>query len=185
MKSPTTRTKPLLRCSRCQVAWYCSAACQREHYAEKHRVICMNITKAKKRVEQEKHKLLLSNPENVFETETGNFWGMPEMKAYMKATFALAEAYTAAASACDVKEVWEKALFHFLEHLRLGAPDCMGARFRTPFFLLLNLHRDDDACNFIDYSMQIGNMIELNPDEIFDVHFYTYERRGLDLSSCH
>lgn len=169
----------LLRCSRCQVAWYCNSQCQKEHYAVKHRPLCLRIAKAKKRVEREEVKLR-STPirpfigtQTVFEADIGNFWGLEQTIAYMQASCDLLKAHWDAANDSEVKELWEKTLFYSLEHLRLGAVDHMGARLRVPFILLF-LNRDDDACTFIQYWSRPPETV-LDSDAIYDTHFNSKE----------
>lgn len=111
--------------------------------------------------------------ENVFETDTGNFWVLDQTYAYMQASFVLVESYWDAAYNSEVKELWEKALFHNLEHLRLGAADYMCVRLGTPFILLF-LDRDDDACTFIEYWAR-SPAILLDANSIFDIHFNSKE----------
>lgn len=127
-----------------------------------------------KRVEEEERWLRstpirpLAGPENAFETESGKFWILPQTIPYMKATFSLAEIYWVVAGNCNVKEVFEKTLFHNLEHLRLGAVDLMGLRFQVPY-ILLSLNRDDDACSFILYwKLFFASVFDF--DEVTETH---------------
>lgn len=70
----------------------------------------------------------------------------------------------------QVKSVWETTLALYLEHLRLGAIDVLAARFRVPFVLLF-LNRDDEACGFMRYWMQLDTSID--PDVVYDIHVGT------------
>ncbi|GAX21870.1 hypothetical protein FisN_30Hu071 [Fistulifera solaris] len=163
---PTTK---LLRCSRCHVAWYCTPTCQKAHH-KKHRFLCMEIDKYTKLVDDEGNRLCAALGANIFETEIGNFWGLlPATATYMDLTNALANWYSSLALECNVKEVWEKALYHQLEHLQLGVLDRMDARLRVPFFLLY-MNRDDDAFTFIRYWVETKEVLETNPDAVFERH---------------
>ncbi len=99
------RPPKLLRCSRCQVAWYCSAACQKEHYRE-HHVDCRDIADKWKRVQREEQFLLVTRPYggNVFQSAIGYFWDMKPTQDYMVATHELAETYYSAAYTSHAKE---------------------------------------------------------------------------------
>jgi hypothetical protein len=75
---------------------------------------------------------------------------------YMRARFDLAESYFQAAYEVEIKAVWEKALFHSLEILRIDATDLLDVHRTTPF-LLLYLNRDDDAFDFIRFTIRSVN----------------------------
>jgi hypothetical protein len=158
----------LLRCSRCQLAWYCSATCQKVHY-EKHSFLCKNIAKDQKRAVQEKARLCAAFGENIFETEAGNFYGLTETYNYLDMTNALISWTCSIAYQSNVKQVWEKALFLQLEHLRLGALDRMRGRIRLPFFLL-QMNRDDDAVSFIQHWVKLKDFGDTLPDWDYDLH---------------
>ncbi len=172
----------LLRCSRCQVAWYCNSKCQQSHYIKEHQNECRHIAKCIKKVQQEELPLrsfsdldfgFNPEPENLFETQVGIFWGLIETRDYMRARYALFEAYWEAAYNCETKQVYEKALFHNLELLRLCSGDNLGVRFQTPF-LLLDMNRDDDAFAFIKYRMGLESGGDYE-DEIAERHSQSRE----------
>ena len=125
----------------------------------------MIIDRQKRYLIQEEIRLRYDpDEEDIFETEIGNFWSSPQTHPYMEATYDMANWYrTAKYQSDDVKEVWEKSLFHILEHLRLGAIDHMGARWRAPFFVL-SLNRDDNTYSFIRYWVKLKEVLVLNPD---------------------
>ena len=164
-----TPDTPLLRCSRCNVAWYCSVTCQKEHYTTRHRNLCRGIATFQKLVQQEESRIRSAPGDDVFVSNAGEMWGWTDTIPYMEATFALADCYWRAAFECEIKQVWEKALFHLLEHLRQGALDQYAARSRVPF-ILLSLNRDDDAYTFIKYWVQIHIASRKDADVIYHAH---------------
>lgn len=170
-KTPDTK---LLRCSRCNVAWYCSTTCQAKHYREKHHVICRGIDKCTKQVQEQEAKIRSDPGTNFSAMQCGLLWSWQETLPYMEASYALADWYWRAAYECEVKQVWEKALYHLLEHLRQGAIDHMEIRFRVPF-LLLYLNRDDDAFCFIRYWVKLSEVIRKNLEAIYYAHVDTKE----------
>ncbi len=89
-----------------------------------------------------------------------------ETEKYLEARAKLAKSYWMAAYDCEVKEVWEKALFHYLEVLRLDERNGFKTKFRAPF-ILLYLNRDDDAYASIRYRLQHD---DLDSDEILERH---------------
>lgn len=162
----------LKRCSRCQVAWYCSGDCQKKHFKE-HRELCRRIAEQTKCVEQEAIPLRTLTwdeddnvGENLFEMYVGEFGDFDETQEYLDARAMLAASYWEAAYDFEVKEVWEKALFHYLELLRLDVTYRCVVRFRVPF-ILLYLNRDDDAYAFIRYWLRFD---ELDYDEVLLRH---------------
>lgn len=148
----------LLRCSRCQTAWYCNSSCQKADY-EEHKEICLCIAREVKLVERLAVPLrsirltLFSEPENLFETRVGTFAQVERTRPYTTARGDLMETYMRAAYAADIKDVWEIVLSHALELMRMDATGSEDVRYGTPF-TLLNLHRDDDAFDFIRYWMK-------------------------------
>jgi hypothetical protein len=109
--------------------------------------------------------------ENLFDTRAGDFGGFDETQNYMEARTHLADSYWTAAYDSEVKEVWEKALFHYLELLRLDASYKCEVRFRVPF-ILLYLNRDDEAYAFIRYWLNFGNQ---DYDEVVARHGRSHE----------
>ena len=154
--------------------WYCSAACQKEHF-EKHRDVCKAVAFRKKQVREQKLILRSSATIDLYEMElVGFMWHWEFAHPYLEATFHLADAYFCIAYDCEVKEVWETALFHYLEHLRLGANDRLGARRRVPF-ILLYLNRDDDANNFVRYWVPMAKEARVEEGALFRAHANTQE----------
>lgn len=69
------------RCGRCKVVFYCGACCQKRDNGE-HKLVCKEIAKLEKVVNQEEQKLKScvvkrdggsGEPENLFETVAGAF----------------------------------------------------------------------------------------------------------------
>lgn len=174
-RGPTTTR--LLCCSRCHTAWYCNSRCQKADYPL-HKEICVSIAQNLKRVEQRAVPLrnmrvrVLS--ENFFETQVGTFGRDPETSAYMEARGELAENYMRAAYVADIKAVWDTAIFHILELLRLDATGPMNWLDLLPF-MLLNVHRDDDTYTFIRYWMRIKVAREVNMIEAMRRHILSKE----------
>ena len=67
LKCSETPTTKLLRCSRCNVAWYCNKTCQKKHYAE-HRTMCRQLANIMKFVQEEGLALRSVPGINIFET---------------------------------------------------------------------------------------------------------------------
>ncbi len=157
----------LKRCSRCMVAWYCSADCQKKHF-KLHRVVCKDIADGIEAVEQEAISLRAyidplegdTVPQNLFETRIGDFHDIDDADYYVMTRTQLARSYWEAAYDCEIKEVWEKSLFHCLEVLRLDYKISFEARFRLPF-ILLYLNRDDDAYSYARYRLSEHDVFEL------------------------
>lgn len=159
----------LSRCSGCHVAWYCNSKCQAAHYKQ-HRKLCRTIATTTRRMEEEARML----GRTYFETHAGNFGEFEEARCYVHERCDLAEAFWRMASACDVRQVWEKALFHCLELLRLDLQDTGLVHLRTPF-ILLHLNRDDDAFDFIRYNSAASEQ-SFDYDEI--VARYAHSKEG-------
>lgn len=151
------------RCSRCNVAWYCSRQCQKNHFKH-HRQLCNQIETDIQCVEFAADPLRNfvvpgednAVAENLLETRVGDF-GSFDTQEYLQQHATLAKSYWDAAYDSEVKEVWEKSLFHYLEILRLDAKHRGEARFRVPY-ILLYLNRDDDAFAFIRYWLQFDDL---------------------------
>lgn len=147
-------------CSRCRCVYFCSVKCQEAAWKTSHKTSCNAIRKAETKMEREASKLRSCTdygfscdnpPTNLFETETGNFWGIFETRDYMRARLKVADLiYDEFAYEQETVELWEKVLMHYQEMLRLCSRDNMGLRYRFPF-ILLYLNRDDDAYAFCRY----------------------------------
>ena len=111
----------------------------------------------------------LSEPENV-----GFFNQVLRTEPFMTARGDYMETYVRAGHASDIKDVWEMALFHALELLRLDASGSTDALYVTPF-ILLNLHRDDDAFGFIRYWTKINIVGEESILEEMYRHIHSQE----------
>lgn len=174
---------PLLRCSRCKIAWYCGSKCQKAHYKSIHGEVCKQVACMIERVEELEIPLravatldLSFNMqiENLFETQVGCFWGLTETRKYLCARQSLSEVYWILTYGHEVKEIYEKALFHNLELMRLCIGDDLDARYHTPF-ILLNLNRDDDAYTFIRYWMRLHSGERIQEEEIRKRHSQSCE----------
>lgn len=129
-KSSTT-TK-LSRCQGCNVVFYCG----REHqFADRddHKRACNAVKKTQSTMATEERILRdnpgdLMTPPNLFEEHAGHFWGILDTRTYMRARYALVEAffeietYTAVNAAHD----------HIMDLLRLSRSDNMGVRDLVP-----------------------------------------------------
>lgn len=132
-----------------------------------HKIACKALAKDLQRVKDEAVPLLNTpfgddpEPQNVFETQVGNFRQGNEPYAYMAARRELAMCYYMAAMDAGLKCVWEKVLFHALAMLRLDVNDSLQMRLMVPF-ILLYLNRDDDAFDFMRYLLQVGKEVSMD-----------------------
>ena len=95
-------------------------------------------------------------PENLFETHVGDFWGMFQTRGYMRARLALADyIHDEIAVKYNVSSAWEVVIWHYQELLRLSSSDNLGIRYRFPFLLLRLDRRESDAFQFIRYWIQL------------------------------
>jgi hypothetical protein len=171
-----TVSSGMKRCSRCDTAWYCSSECQKKHFKE-HRDFCKQIAEEVETLERE--TVVLQNykvsddgteTENLLKEFTGYLFGIENTQTYLQARIKLADLYWIAAYDSEVKDVWEKALFHYLEILRLDVSDPSNVRFRVPF-ILLYLNRNDEAYAFIQYCLSEKEDIR----ELVQRHQQTHE----------
>ncbi|GAX27669.1 hypothetical protein FisN_13Hu236 [Fistulifera solaris] len=130
----------------------------------------MEIARLEKRVEELAkpiHRVRIDGvffPQDLFDIQSGLFSQWEETFSYMKTRCELAENLTKAAYLGEIKAVGEKALIHFLEILRLDARGPQTFLDTAPF-LLLHVHRDDDAFDFMRHWMK---MHPINDDKITD-----------------
>lgn len=73
-----------------------------------------------------------------------------QTNAYLEARWDLAQAYIEVANVVQIKDIYEKTLFHILELQRLDAYSPLDVRKWTPFIVFNHL-RDNDAFDFIRY----------------------------------
>ncbi|GAX15112.1 hypothetical protein FisN_12Lu377 [Fistulifera solaris] len=153
----------LMCCSRCTTAWYCSKDCQKAHYKDKHKDVCLAVAGYQQSVEREaipirQTRIYMDDKqyivENLFETRVGLFGQLDATANYMDARIGLIEMYLKAAFRVEIKNVWEKVLFHALEMQKLDANLPCFSFLEPTLFVLLILHRDDDACDYIHYWMK-------------------------------
>mmetsp|Transcript_27326 Transcript_27326/g.76306 ORF Transcript_27326/g.76306 Transcript_27326/m.76306 type:complete len:377 (+) Transcript_27326:172-1302(+) len=149
--------KRLLKCSRCRVAVYCSARCQREDYKGEHREACKALKEYSDEMKREELRLhhapatLSYDNMNYFkEDNIGHFYGLFETRGYLRAIYGLAEEIRYLAHTQETRPLWDKVVKLHLEILRLNHSDNMGVRFKLPFYLL-SLNRDQDCYSFIKH----------------------------------
>ncbi len=168
LTTPTTR---LLCCSRCHIAWYCDSRCQKAHYKMEHKSLCNDVAKDLKRVEDEARPLHNTpfgedpEPQNIFETQVGYFGLVPETHSYLNARRYLVETYIHASFSTEIKDVWEKALFHALGLLRLDMNDPFDIQMIIPF-ILLHLNRDDDTYDFVCFWLKANTFDQESLEKI-------------------
>ena len=167
----------LLRCSRCQVVYYCSRQCQTDDFLD-HKKICKRIHRHKKDMETEAEALRSFSeynepPTNLFITSAGQFWRILETRDYMRARLRLSNAIYTLASKVEPSEapLWEAVIYHEQEMLRLSDGDNLGMRKRFPF-LLLEVNRDDDATCFVYFWMKRDDTIR---EQMLQVHLGSSE----------
>ena len=172
---PTVSVSALKRCSRCQVAWYCGAECQKKHFKD-HRAQCHQI--AAGRLITEEASIPLRNfidsgasdvMENYLGRDDAGFNGYEGMLAYLEARSNLAAMYWDAAYESEVKEVWERALFHCKETMQFDAAYDPPTRIRVPFILLC-LNRDDEAYAYIRFWLKVEDYSDPVYDEGISWH---------------
>ena len=145
--------KKLLRCGRCQMAWYCNRSCQKMGFSE-HKKECKHAFECKQELEARRQELeymelyMGEGPENAFETSVGNFWGILKTRDYMRARSQIIQIILHLAYKIETKSLWSSVLHHQLDMLRLCVSDNLGIRDEVPP-VLLALNRDDDCCKFI------------------------------------
>jgi hypothetical protein len=170
----------LMCCSRCKTAWYCSKECQLADYESSHKSLCVSIARILKRVEQVTVPLrstiidVFLEPQNFFVSQVGLFGQFYQAHEYLTARRYLVDLYAQAAHIAETKSVWERALSHALELMRLDYRDVVGTRSVIPF-ILLNLNRDDDAFDFIRYWTKIDLDDRSKLFDLMNRHFVSQE----------
>lgn len=155
-------TDNLMRCSRCQVVFYCSREHQTSHFPS-HKSACSAVSKKRTKLETEYEKLRthpgdeLFTPARAFENENavGSFWSMPGTRPYMRARFAFVDAL----GAIDTRDAVETQLEHERDMVRLSRSDNMGMRELIPF-AMLRTDRDQDCYDFLKWNFTTG----MDPD---------------------
>jgi hypothetical protein len=166
----SSEEKPLLKCSRCKLVYYCSVDCQKENFGA-HKKTCKHIVKLVANLIRETAPLISGPaammwggggpPDNWFETQVGMFWGLHETRDYMRARLALVNEICNLSFELETVELWENVLGHYQDMLRLCFRDNLGLRYRFPYFLL-SLNRDDDAYCFVRYWMKDFDQAEVD-----------------------
>ena len=153
-----TISAKLLCCTGCHVAHYCGL----DHQAadrESHKRACNAIKKAQKRLDFEETKLRnhppdYFTPENLFEEHAGHFWGILETRNYMRARYALIEAFLKVKTYAAAKAAHD----HGMDCLRLCRSDNMGVRDMLPA-LKLRLGQDQECYDFVKWYATTGEDI--------------------------
>ncbi|GAX17206.1 hypothetical protein FisN_10Lu076 [Fistulifera solaris] len=149
-----------IRCSRCHMAWYCSTQCQKKH-DKRHRERCNLMMAEWYSVEQSIVPLqdsdVLSDDSAVVQRyfEANDNILSAEVGEYLCDLTSLATVFWHSAYECEIKQVWEAALFHCEKVIKVRAGYNLEARVRIPF-ILLYLNRDDEAYAYIRYWFEEG-----------------------------
>ena len=143
--------RPLLRCSACNVVYYCSRDHQVAHRPQ-HQSSCTQIRKARAKLAEEDYLLRhatkdLFTPANAFETDVGNFWCILGTRDYMRARFALVRMHLIPVNTFDAIH---EALGHMQDMLRLSRSDNLGVRDMVPG-LMLRLDLDQECYDFVKW----------------------------------
>lgn len=98
-------------------AWYCNSQCQKVHYNSGHKKMCCV------RCSQ---SVPLRNMRRDFHKEPQDwlFWNASWNLSRVEWGASVVETYVQAANVTEIKNVWEKTLFHALELLTLDATGC-------------------------------------------------------------
>ncbi|KAG8156976.1 hypothetical protein KVR01_013198 [Diaporthe batatas] len=140
----------LLRCSGCQLVYFCSSAHQRSHW-KKHKTPCIAIKKARAKFLEEE-AALQNTPanefESVFEADVGHFGHTEGTDDYMVRRSDLVDAILMYLPRHESSV--ETALDHIMDMFRLNRSDYLGQRALVPS-LMLRLWRDQDAYDFMKW----------------------------------
>ncbi|KAI8725696.1 MYND-type zinc finger protein samB [Fusarium sp. LHS14.1] len=154
------KKEDLLRCSGCQVVYYCG----QEHQAidrKHHKTGCTKTKKARVNLEKEEQELRdmpadMFVPDNIFENGVGHFWGIMETRPYMRARYQVVDALLLYLGAPGGRvDAVQTALDHLLDLLRLCRSDNMGVRDVVPA-LFIRLDRDQEAYDFMKWYATTG-----------------------------
>ncbi|GAB0138197.1 hypothetical protein EsDP_00006438 [Epichloe bromicola] len=160
------RRDGLLRCSACEVTFYCSRDHQVSHRPA-HKKSCTAVKRARENYLDEDQALRSMSgdsfvPDDVFRNGVGRFWGIWETRPYMRARYGLVDALLlnlgSAGAPADVVQV---SLDHLQDMMRLCRSDNMGLRDMVPS-LLIRLGRDQDAYDFVKWYATTGNESDYN-----------------------
>lgn len=154
----------LLRCSGCQVVYYCG----QEHQAIDRKIHKSGCTKTRKaRVNLDKEEQTLRDtpgdmfvPDNIFENGVGHFWGIMETRPYMRARYQLVDTLLLSIGGAGGRvDAVQTALDHLLDMLRLCRSDNMGVRDLVPA-LFMRLGRDQEAYDFVKWYATAGDQTD-------------------------
>lgn len=134
-------TTGLLRCSACNIYYYCGQAHQKADRAT-HRKLCDTIKGTKKQDAALEARLRAQTP-NPFEAERGRFWVSMTNRTYLKARFLHSEMQV---RSCRRQGV-EDAVDNLFGSMDLGRGDSQGIPFIIPF-MFLRLDRDQQCYDF-------------------------------------
>ncbi|QUC23391.1 uncharacterized protein UV8b_07632 [Ustilaginoidea virens] len=143
----------LLRCSACQMVYYCGRDCQAAD-RDDHRTPCGAVKKARRLYQAEETALrqrppAMLEPGRYFEDHVGDFWSYVETRPYMRARFHMVDAMlTSYGTAGGPADLVETALDHLLDMMRLCSGDNLGVRHLVPA-LYIRLGRDQEAHDFV------------------------------------
>ena len=151
----------LLRCSACQVLYYCGASHQAAD-RKRHKKGCDTLKKARKDYANEEKALQEYRPpswnnQNLFEVGVGCFWGILDTRDYMRARHRLVdtmlESFGGPGGRADAVQ---EASDHFMDMLRLCRSDNMGVRDKVPW-LYIRLNKDQAAYDFMKWHATTGS----------------------------
>ncbi|KAH6974353.1 hypothetical protein BKA56DRAFT_689905, partial [Ilyonectria sp. MPI-CAGE-AT-0026] len=160
----------ILRCSGCQVVYYCGRDHQTSDRAS-HKKWCQGIKKARTRLEREEQNLRdqppsAFTPPDIFETGVGHFWGINETRPYMRARYHLGDSLLNGFSTIgDPIDAVQTTLDHFLDMMRLCRGDNLGLRNIIPG-LFIRLGRDQEAYDFAKWYVTGGDESNYNWGDI-------------------
>lgn len=137
-------TTGLLRCSACNIYYYCGQAHQKADRAT-HRKSCDTIKGTKKQVAALEARLRAQTP-NPFEAERGRFWVSMTNRTYLKARFLHSEMQVRSWRRQGV----EDAVDNLFGSMDLDRGDSQGIRFIIPF-MFLRLDRDQQCYDFCKF----------------------------------
>ncbi|PGH04956.1 hypothetical protein GX51_03255 [Blastomyces parvus] len=146
-----------MRCSRCQVIYYCSREHQAQHRTA-HKSACSKIGKTRTTLAAEEQKLRdmpadILFPGDVFNSSVGHFWGIIETRPYMRAR----SAYIHALMEVDSRESVQLQLEHAWDMLRLCRGDNIGIRDAIPG-AMLQLGMDQECYDFLKWYETTGQL---------------------------
>ena len=164
--------KRLLKCSRCQLVYYCSKECQKSHFPS-HKRQCKELHGYKKEHEMFADMMITEARAGLQLPSVGDYGNHFITDPYLNCRQSLAQYLhnMIVLYSYHTRQAWTMVADHHQEILRLDAGDSLGSKSRFPFYLL-KLNRDDDAYGFIRHWCQrsSGSRILSNAEEISKCH---------------